>query len=337
VNKEIIIKPFEKNHLEDVIELSSNNLWLSSSKEVINKFIHTNFKNPIQRYRPVGVVALDNNKVVGYRGFVSSLWQINQDVIKVLYPSSVNVHNEYRRLGLFSKMTNACFELYSESYDFFLNTSSNTKSTPGYIKSKWIVLGEKDYLYKFANPLSMKKQNPTYQVRISDKVPFKEICAINEYSTFQKNNIKSYIRSHEYASWLFHNPFYKFVIIEQNTKPLSYCCFTIKGNTCSIIDFDMINSSKELLEIILNTIRKKYNNKLFNCYLAKNSSAYQNAFKKSGFITSNISPIRKIFKKELTPFLIRPVKKNYLEDDYLINNIDLRNFNKWIITWSCDF
>lgn len=333
MDKEIIIKPFEKKYLEGVIELSSKNLWKSSSKELIKKFIHINFNNPIQNYEPVGVVALDNNKVVGYRGFVSSLWQINQDVIKILIAYSGNVHSEYRRLGILTKMTNACFELYSESFDLFLNTSTNKLSTPSYLKSKWVILGEKDYLYKYANPLSMKKMDSSYKISIYDKVPFKEICSVNEHSIFKSNHIKSYIRSHEYATWLFDNPLYKFVILEQNNKTLSYCCFSIKGKICSIIDFDMIIDNKEILKDILNTIRVKYKNKFFNCYVAKNSSPFYNTFKKSGFITSNISFIRKVLKKELTHLLIRPVK----EDDYLIDDIDLRDINKWIITWSCNY
>lgn len=327
-----IVKPFTKEYTTDVINLLSVGFGKYMSKEYLDLFNHIQFSNPVQQCQPLGVVATLKDKVVGYRGFVGSLWKFNEIPIKTLTPTGSVVHPSYRNQGLFVEMNNLPFDLYQNSYDYFLNTSSNKYSTPIYLKLNWQVLGEKDNLFK---RVLLKKISKKCPMQFSESVPIETIKSVNSNSHFRKNMIKLDFDSETYIKWLYTSNKYYFCTYAEGNYALAYVCFKLHRNRCEIIDYDSATTSSTLNRMI-HAIAAKYKCLNFTAYTVKNNSLLYKSFLDSGFFSTNYKPFRRLLKKEMMPILIRPIHKNYDEKKFAEKSNFVNNIDNWMILRICN-
>ena len=103
--------------------------------------------NPNTEY-PLGIMALYKGKVVGFRGYFATRFQIKgkNDKIISLCPGDTCVHPDHRRKGLSVAMGNRASEEYTGKHPFFLNLSSTKISLPGYLRMRFLPLSSKTYL-----------------------------------------------------------------------------------------------------------------------------------------------------------------------------------------------
>lgn len=328
--KNINYIPVEDYHLDRVIELLL--LCFPTLKVNSEEFKHVNFRSPISNYKPLGFVAMDEEKVVGFRGFIPLLYSFNGSVKKVLAMSNTATHPEYRRKGIFIGLFEMSLKFFYKEYPYILNTSSSKNTVPAYSKYNTLILGEKDYLYK----KSFKKKQPmsfkNNKISFSKIVPTTVIKSVYNASVFSKDMpIRIDLNSEEFIEWLFKSKKYEWVILYKDDLPIAYCCFLIEGNKCNLIHFD-VNNRDNSLKLLLNAISTKYDIDLFVFFSKKNNSLRKKMLNKCGFLGTNFSLVRKILKKEIYPILMRPTLIDFKEEDLNLQGLDISNMNNWDIT-----
>jgi hypothetical protein len=324
------IVPIEKKYLEGVAKLRKIGFANRNSiEEEMVQLKHLYIENPFTKNFPTSLVALYNNKVVGFRGLIGLPFSLNYRKINVLIPSSATTHPDFRRQGLFSTMNTKSFEIYKDQYQVFLNTSSNKLSTPGYIKLGWQVLGEKDYLYKLAL-LKNKKLKKGYETIFHASISINDIMTVSENSIFNNDSIHIFKGDEKLTQWLFKLSGYKFCSLKKDNKLIAYCYYLVKNKTCIIADFDSVEPQNSL-SYLTNSIAKKHKVSFFNFFTAKNNSKLYKIISSSNFFSTNNCIRNKILNKPLTPFLIRPAKLSFNENDFMIDNTDVRNVDNWNI------
>lgn len=106
--------------------------------------------NPYTDHIPI-VVAEDESKLVGARGFLAIGMRKGKNEYIAYQPCDTMVHRDHRRQGLFTEMTEAAINRYKDSdVDFFFNFP-NDKSKRGNLKLGWQVVGNTSEYYRIEN------------------------------------------------------------------------------------------------------------------------------------------------------------------------------------------
>ena len=121
----------------------------------------------------LGIVALHEGKVVGFRGYSSARWHTGTGrTMHVLVPGDTCVDAKHRQKGLSVAMGKLAMADYAATYQLFLNLSCTRNSLPGYLRLGFAPLADKVYLSRYG-PLglawyvmSSKKQLPLTNARI---------------------------------------------------------------------------------------------------------------------------------------------------------------------------
>ena len=98
--------------------------------------------------RPLGFVAVVDGDVVGFRGFHATPWQVGTSGCRtlVLSPGDTVVHPSHRRRGLSLTLGRAAMRRLHPEYRIFLNLTANALSLPGYLRLGFRPLEEKSRL-----------------------------------------------------------------------------------------------------------------------------------------------------------------------------------------------
>lgn len=94
--------------------------------------------------RPLGIVALHKDEVVGFRGYMAQPW----NKAMVLCAGDTIVHLKHRKSGLSIAMGQRAVEEFGSQYQVMVNFSCNQLSLPGYRRLGFEPLVDKIYLYK---------------------------------------------------------------------------------------------------------------------------------------------------------------------------------------------
>jgi len=141
------VGPYRREHLEGVVELMRY-LWGDDLTMNASYFNWKYEQNPHSK-APTGIVALSEGELVGFRGFLPTLWRTPAgEQLSLLSPCDTCVHPNHRRRGLSVKMGAAAMEEYRSHYDFFLSLSCSRSSLPGYLRMGFHPLADRDYLMR---------------------------------------------------------------------------------------------------------------------------------------------------------------------------------------------
>jgi len=334
--KHIKFEQVNNEHQDGIIDLLAVSFPHKNRKRLENEFLFLNYANPTQNYKPVGIIARDENKVIAYRNFVALTFILNEKKIKILVPNNTATHPDYRGMGILTKMNQLSFETFLNEFSFFFNPSSNKSSLSVNLKQKWLALGEKDYLFKL-NLKSLKKTKKDIDVSFVKMPNLKMIQEVYGQSIFfNKSKISIDLSNDKMVKWLFSKDEYQFVEFNKNGTNLGYCCFTVQSKKCNLIHFDFVDSYVTISSM-LNIISNKYAVSRFYYFTKKKRAFREIALLKAGFISTTNSLLRKITKKSLTPFLIRPIREHYTSSDFIIDNLDVREIANWDITKLSNF
>lgn len=121
------------------------------------------------------VLALEDEEVIGVRTFMKWEWIKEKSIFKCVRCVDAVVHPDYRRKGLFSKMTMYGLKiLKEEKVDFIFNTP-NSNSLPGNLKMGWKEYGKtglKVRINNIANSLYYRAAKKEFDVDEIDKVHY---------------------------------------------------------------------------------------------------------------------------------------------------------------------
>ena len=108
-------------------------------------------ENP-QADRPWAIVAEDDRDgIVGFRGFVPSLWLDSRtgEDLRLLALADTCVDAGHRRRGLFTAMTRASLDSFGHAgHRAIINLSTSAAPAPGYVKMGWQIFGHHGHLVR---------------------------------------------------------------------------------------------------------------------------------------------------------------------------------------------
>ena len=97
--------------------------------------------------KPLSIVALHNGEIVGFRGFLATPWVVGDTKLSIMCVGDTIVAPEHRMKGVSMLMGLAGLKRFKD-YDAFINLSTSSNATPGYLKLGFTPLVEKiPYLY----------------------------------------------------------------------------------------------------------------------------------------------------------------------------------------------
>lgn len=346
------IRNYHPNFLFQIANLQRN-LWSRDIDKNISYFKWKYIDNPFIE-NPVGIVALFKGKVVGFRGFFVTKWKYcdRYNNILILSPADLCVHIEHRREGLFTMMTKVALKEYEDTnYKIALNFSSNEYSTPGYLKMGWIKIANKTYMKKYSlvgllNYILIKKaklrvlnSNISFgrfgNIEISNQPKAKEMLLVIKKQKNLNNRIKLH-KDINFFNWRFRYSKSKYIFYyyweNKNIKGYLIVKKSENNNNGIIIDYEQIEdiSFREILRYIL--INKHYDVlSILNINL-KNELI---RILKSLYFNELISRVKIGFQYKNHPILVRPIKREYTSEDYLIYGVDIRNVENWEFKGIC--
>jgi len=150
------IIPYSSDLFAPVVNLMRF-LWGADYQANASYFQWKHVDNPYIEY-PLGVVALSQNDVVGFRGYFATKWLMgsHKDPVVILHPGDTCVHPNHRMKGLSQAMGQKAVEEYQAKYKIFFNLSSSPNSFPGYVKLGFFPLAPKIPLLIFKKHKSLK-------------------------------------------------------------------------------------------------------------------------------------------------------------------------------------
>jgi hypothetical protein len=106
--------------------------------------------------RPLGIVALHQGQVVGFRGYRPARWHTGQRQpmpMRLLVPGDTCVDAGHRRKDLSVAMGRLAMADFAADYRLFLNLSCTRESLPGYLRLGFAPLTDKVYLSRHGSRL----------------------------------------------------------------------------------------------------------------------------------------------------------------------------------------
>lgn len=303
---------------------------------------------------PLGIMALHKGKVVGFRGYFATRFQIKGKTDKIisLCPGDTCVHPDHRRKGLSVAMGNRASEEYTGKYPFFLNLSSTKISLPGYLRMHFFPLASKRYLTRCSmsglvkflfntkkrfNQISPRITFGTFDdIIVSQQPRPKDMHALIEGQEVSANKIALY-QDEDFFRWRYANKHNKYMFLYRIKSEVitGYIVIRVSPNNRRGFIVDYAQGEETSIEKILKFILKaKCFDVLSIYYFSLTDKIKQNVqdlrFKK----TSLFRVIEKRIKGEL-PLLIRPVRHNYCDSDFFVEALDLRKIENWHIKGIC--
>lgn len=302
--------------------------------------------NPFQD-RPFIYLAVDGNKVAGFRAFVVQLFQKNVKSLLVFSPADAIVHPDYRRKGIFSKLNNAFFKdvnkiLMHESV--ILNLTSNRFSTPGCLKQSWQQTdGLKRFFYKISITSFLKsiikrssdqnKRVPLffsqheYEIEISSTILSHDLACFSQKNRNQ--NTWANLRNKAYYSWKYTYKPENYTVVycrKANTLNGYLIIKRLSGTQGSLEEYAATNS--RVFQLMINIAT----NKLKISFLRTWAFAPEDKIllRKACFIPES-NKLLKLLGKERLPVLVRPITPNPTESDFIKHGLDIRKIEHWQI------
>ncbi len=192
------------------------------------------YDNPYTEY-PLSILALYNDKVVGFRGYMATKWQVENTELDILVACDTVVHPDHRMKGLSIAMGEKASDEYGSTYQAMLNFTSGLTSTPGYTRLGFVPLIEKKYM--------MIKQQQMKSSGViecsSDNIP--------ESIHGKKISIK---KDSRFFGWRFNNPKAKYRFYHKNND---YIIVGSRDYKVRILDYSEndMNDIEDILKYII--------------------------------------------------------------------------------------
>lgn len=297
--------------------------------------------------RPLGVVALHQGKVVGFRGYFATRYEIpgkKNDLI-VLCPGDTCVHPEHRRKGLSVRMGDLAMQEFAEISPIFLNTTATHNSLPGYQKMGFFPLVNKAYLSQYTLTgfikyiLTYNKLSEAIESRIRfgtfDHIQVSEHPKPEAMAgiTGQNHHDKtiSVFQDDAFFRWRFRNPrkIYLFYYYQNDEETSGYVVIGLSPNKRRGYILDYAGDNETALEALLRFMIRQRHFDILSIYNFGVHDVFLQMLRNLSFKTHGL--LRQIEKRKMgeLPLLIRPVKKEYTENDWFLEDVDMRTIKNW--------
>jgi len=354
------IVPYRDELLHQAVILQ-HYLWGGNPDVNVDHFKWKYCDNPYSEH-PLGIAALYNGKVVGFRGYFAMKWHIpgRQSQFIVLSPTDTTVHPDHRMAGLSVAMGNRAMEEYESQFPAFLNTSSSEKSTPGYAKMGFVPIAEKNRLRRYSLLTLMTKkylikskkktragagiETGTFgNIEVAEKPRPKEMATVISEQKYACDKIRL-LQDEEFFKWRFNSPrsryvyYYNmvqnkiaaYIVIDLGLTNLAGRNVFRKGG---IVDYGANNV--EALGEIIQFMAKRRHLDSFSIPSETLENEVLHVLKENGFEENSLLERRKSKNTGPLSYLVRPVKKKCAESDWYLGEFDIRNIANWELKGVC--
>jgi hypothetical protein len=312
-------------------------LWKYPRHTIERLFRWKHETNPLLS-QPIGIVALCDGQVVGFRGLFAEQFQIVDSTIKVISPCDACVHPDHRRKGLFTEMNAAAMDFYKDEFRFFLNLSAGNASGPGYMKMGWHVLSHKSYLRRL-NPFKLLPKWLNWPRRVFDDLRIytePDVFAPLVSSVCERQPAMSrcdMVRSEDYVHWRYSNPQskYRFLFLMEGDAPTCYFALRVFGRAAYIVDYAGI-SEAEGLPSLLRIVTKSQPFVILSILDVPMPQSLKKSLRTKHFHA--YERLEQIIRRRSPhfPILLRPVRADVREQDWFVDNRDMRLIENWNLT-----
>jgi len=302
----------------------------------------------------LGIVALHDGKVVGFRGYGGAQWRIGQSdqVMRVLVPGDTVVHPDHRRKGLSVAMGKLAMTDYAESYQVFLNLSCTRNSLPGYLRLGFAPLADKVYLSRYGlcsltryvlaakKELDLSRAKLRYgqfdDVQVADYPRPAEMASIASRRACGACGF-NLSQGDDFFSWRFAGPKGKYVFYYRNTdrEATGYLVVGATPSNRRGYVLDYADPDGESAGRLLEHVARSRRFSVLSIFAHSVDDALRPALSRLGFHAGGLlGAMERKVRGEL-PLLVRPVRPDPTDGDWLVAGRDIRDMSNWSIKGIC--
>jgi len=337
---------YKSNYKQSIVSILQD-MWQGlDESEIRQRFEWRYEQNPHQK-TPCIYLAVDGERLAGFRAFVQQIFQFRNNKYYVLSPADVIVHPDYRRQGIFSKLNNAAIQDIHNTFGsegIILNLSSNKLSTPGYLKKSWQKVNcLKRYCYKASwincikNKITSRKPNKGhfpnkrksngYELKITPELKAKEMA---EFAQKQRNPDQlANIRDEAFFVWryAYQAEQYIYVYCYKDSTMQGYLVIKKMSDIqCTLEEYSAVDP--DIMKLMVSTAMKELSTGVMRAWdLSMDDRAWLG---KSGFIPEPVKLLKRLGKERLS-VLVRPTAPELSEDDFFVEGLDIRDIQNWRI------
>lgn len=334
---------YKKEYKHQIIDLLGN-LWYNLSYEERERLLNWKYLDSPFLEKPLIYLMLDGEKVICFRGIFPNIYQLEgKDILVGILADGVT-HPDYRRKGLFLKLTEYALKDITQQgkLQVCLSLSSGWPATFTYLKAGFEKFSEKKEVYRFFLMNFFKKKPTSFVGEHKTQAMLGQNCTaiisnyinnqeVADYLLQKRHNKIELIKSAQVLAWRYKNPVkpYYFLVIKRKDKIAGFASFLLmKPGRALLVDFSMDDV------IFFKRGLKFFANQL-NLYLIQTSGFLlapeelkkirKNCFYEWSFL------FRLFGKKTLPPILIKIMSGGINDNVDFISNSFLNNSSNWKI------
>jgi len=350
------IAHFRPEHETQVVNLLGE-LWRCDSQTRSSLFRWKYLENPFSD-GPIGVVALHDDTVVGFRGYFANRFIVGSQVTGqgVLQPGDLYVDPGHRNRGLSVAMGQHAMEYDTSRFRLFLNLSCSKASLRGNLALGFQPLAAKVRLTRHGlNPLDWwrsrkgETRRPLEQSRINfgqfGKVQVADAPLPAAMASIVANQRHAEAalhlqQDHSFFAWRYRNPArkYAFYFLAEDNCITGYVAVHVSANNVlgRILDYGECREWA-VREILTYIIKSRHFPALSIVSYGADEQPRQ-LFAELGFSTTH--PLKKLTATASAgqagvPALVRPIRQSFSERDLMIDAVDVRRIDSWRLKPIC--
>lgn len=228
-----------------------------NGKRTVEYWNWKHYQNPFGK--SYVMLALDNDRLVGVRSFMKWDWKMNGQIYKCARCVDTVVHPNYRRMGLFSKLTKHGLEIMKKQDVSFIFNTPNKNSVEGYLKMGWEKFGRTGLKIKVNNifkSIYFRLNNNNFNTGlILENHQLSRLSKISLESFLKKSltneNVLATKATSEYLFWRYSSvPTFNYgVFIDPNDKFLIFFRLNKKGRFRELRLCDIVLKSEDYIAI----------------------------------------------------------------------------------------
>lgn len=149
-----VVRSFRPDDLDEFLDLHSQIFGPDCGREWFDWKYED---NPYVDHVPI-IVAEADDALAGARPLFALDMSVDGDRHLALQPGDTMVHPDHRRQGVFTRMTEAAIDRYSDGDPSFFFNFPNQQSGPGYLKLGWESVADQATYYRVQNPPTLLEQ-----------------------------------------------------------------------------------------------------------------------------------------------------------------------------------
>ena len=346
IQPEIGVVPYRPEFKPQVLDLLRG-MWGSDPGRNQSYFEWKYEANP-GAVSPLGIVALQQDRVVGFRGYFAVRFEVpgRNDNLLILCPSDMCIHPEYRRRGLSTAMGRLAIREYGGQASGFLSATVNQASLPAGLKVRFVPLVDRVYWTRASlwgvvrHVLARRQVSPIEASRVQlgrqgkilvSRRPRPEEMASVAAGEGPIEGKIGLVRDAAFFRWRFDNPWGKYLFYYRLEDGIAagYLVLGLSPNNRRGYILDYAPAGGQAIEEIVRHIVESGQVDLLSILSFGVADTLRPVLSRWGFKTTG--PVRTLERRlygEL-PVLIRPVNEGWTEADWLVEGLDMRKIESW--------